>query len=221
MNKQQIKQILEEEADLDKAVEQILDLCKTKLPTSDGSEPKLAKSTANKLEYEILSVKYSERIYKLSSDKSTFICGGGRISQDTFNSGEITAYTLVAIIDSGSMRVMDSWRKVVTKTPLFKTEDGVDVYDGDFIQALNFKKWALTDHKTKIDRFCKQDEAKNLGYLWFSTKQAAENYVKCNKPCLSFNDVWLLNPSSKQSDLTETRLINKSSLTKLVKSKLN
>lgn len=237
MNKQQIKQILEEEADLDKAIEQILALDKTKKSKVESTVIK-----DNTLEYEIVSLKdkYSNRIMtrtdqveilhrynkpsiktrafksgnwflpehdliknpnwvihsvKRLSDGEVFTIGDA-IKERTTQTAyiirfEITAYTLVAIIDSGSMRVMDSWRKVVTKTPLFKTEDGVDIYEGDKITIVNTKDFRISNTdipENHIRGHCRVWDGSD-GYLQFSSKQAAEEYIILNKPCLSLMDL--------------------------------
>lgn len=60
----------------------------------------------------------------------------------------------------------------------------------------------------------------------FSTKVAAENYIKCNKPCLSFNDIWnsqannILEHSELHVNNTKHICMDKKELTKLVKQKL-
>lgn len=53
---------------------------------------------------------------------------------------------------------------------------------------------------------------------YFSTKEAADNYVKCNAKTLSFNDVWNLS-SNKSSDNAYV-VISKNDLNKIVKEKL-
>lgn len=228
MNKQQIKQILEEEADLDKAIEQILAL-------GDNSPNIQHLQPVNKLDYQILSFKQnsgitelwkvdtirgsgywsregymttpyttaeilSNKLYaihsvKRLSDGEVFTIGDA-IKERTTQTAyiirfEITAYTLVAIIDSGSMRVMDSWRKVVTKTPLFKTEDGVDIYEGDKITIVNTKDFRISNTdipENHIRGHCRVWDGSD-GYLQFSSKQAAEEYIILNKPCLSLMDL--------------------------------
>ena len=100
------------------------------------------------------------------------------------------------------------------KTPLFTTEDGVDIYEGD--------KFYWLDKGLNIN---------NSGYstdkgfphitLYFSTKEKAEEYIIMNKPVLSLNDIkeTILNvPSIRISNAAETAIIN--SLDQLVKQKL-
>jgi hypothetical protein len=73
------------------------------------------------------------------------------------------------------------------KKPLFTTEDGVDIFEGD-----NF--WLLQDTKTFHLKYWNWDimSFPNTEYLSnklkFSTKEAAEEYIDRNKPIFSKND---------------------------------
>ena len=100
-----------------------------------------------------------------------------------------------------------------SKKPLFTTEDGVDIYEGDNVWFVNTKSkldplfvaiiynWDLAGSpNTSSD------------YKWFSTKKAAETYIKFNKPALSLNDIYHV---FSQSDSKSTELV-----TNLVKEKL-
>jgi len=79
-----------------------------------------------------------------------------------------------------------------SKTPVFTTEDGVDIYEGDtywfvvegdspllntWTAIKDVANWGVNNHKPP------------LGYTQFSTRYAAEDYIIRNKPCLSVNDV--------------------------------
>lgn len=99
------------------------------------------------------------------------------------------------------------------KQPLFITEDGVDIFEGDIFYSTrkdcsgciikyegNFFEIASTKCKEFVD---------------FSTKKAAENYIKMNKPCLSLKEVL-----DTMGNLLETREEFKAKLTKIVKQKL-
>lgn len=54
------------------------------------------------------------------------------------------------------------------KNPLFRTEDGIDIYEGDSYVTM---------------------KQHGYGKKYFSTKEAAEEYILMNKPCLSINDL--------------------------------
>ena len=116
---------------------------------------------------------------------------------------------------------------VKEKKPLFKTEDGFDVFedtnghlfyvDAAFtvtsILACNF--WV----KSNISRSFKDenlDIIKKEGFksdvIWFRDIKAAENYVKCNKVTLTLKDAL--------AEWADTYDKFKSNITKVVKSKI-
>lgn len=65
-------------------------------------------------------------------------------------------------------------------TPIFTTEDGVDIFEGDKTCWIN--NWTVTN-------FTDWKRNGNTKELHFSTKEAAEEYILLNKPCLSINDL--------------------------------
>jgi hypothetical protein len=79
------------------------------------------------------------------------------------------------------------------KTPLFTTEDGQDIFEGDIVtfvhkQDLRISGTCLT---TNISKKCRIWDGSN-GYLQFSTKEKAKEYIVMNKPCLSINDLIII-----------------------------
>lgn len=96
---------------------------------------------------------------------------------------------------------------IKVKTPLFTTEDGVDVYEGDKVFGID-RNWKVFE----FNALCKID---NELFKRFSTKEAAEEYVLMNKLCLSINEVMNItyNP-------TETFTSTSNKLKELVKSKI-
>lgn len=92
----------------------------------------------------------------------------------------------------------------ITKKPLFTTEDGIDIYDVDDIVygvRPNYTIW-----ETGIFSISKYND-----YKFYSTEEAAKEYILMNKPCLSVNDLM------KAASITYCNL---TALKKLVKSKL-
>lgn len=77
--------------------------------------------------------------------------------------------------------------KVKSKV-LFRSEDGVDIYEGDTIQVFYLHR--INDYKVKetVKKEVKSSSFSNNMY-YFSTKGAAEKYILLNKPCLSIQDV--------------------------------
>jgi len=75
----------------------------------------------------------------------------------------------------------DRWVEENTKKiPLFTTEDGIDVYEGDSYWCVNTAPhlWSLFEQKSK------NNTKLNKGVLAFSIKSAAEIYMLNNKPVM-------------------------------------
>lgn len=72
------------------------------------------------------------------------------------------------------------------KQPLFKTEDGVDIYEGNYYYNINClinqSRIKATPSHTKTFNTINHNKC-------FSTKEKAEEYILMNKPCLSLNDI--------------------------------
>lgn len=74
------------------------------------------------------------------------------------------------------------------KQPLFTTEDGVDIFEGDkycsvWKDDLTFQG-TFTAEKVNLGKFTNPETM-----MVFSTKQTAEEYILMNKPYLSINDI--------------------------------
>ena len=67
------------------------------------------------------------------------------------------------------------------KTPLFTTEDGVVIFEGDKYYFINNGFNAVKSFGEDLGVF--------MSAKTFSTKEKAEEYILLNKPCLSFTDV--------------------------------
>jgi hypothetical protein len=94
------------------------------------------------------------------------------------------------------------------KQPLFTTEDGIDIFEGDYYYPVEKLYYFL--HEKQTNNHCTNEEK-----FWiFSTKEKAEEYIFYNKPCLSLNDINNMETKSKVS----TFFMN--DLEKLIKSKL-
>jgi hypothetical protein len=69
------------------------------------------------------------------------------------------------------------------KTPLFTTEDGVDIYKGTTFYEVSTERWDVLaesePHKPPYDQY----------YKYFSNKYNAERYVLLNKPVLTMKEV--------------------------------
>ena len=187
-------------------------------------------------DYEILEVKgkygaVSSYIEILDSDlKDKTIFKIKRLSDgEIFTIGDITNYDIIKKIkvNNDSFCIItkdyDLWNKSKTivnfcKQPIFKTEDCVDIFEGDNIYWVNintFEKVNCNKYNDDLGEISiksllsKKYECKAVG---FSTKEKAEEYILLNKPCLSYNEV-----------LNATKIRNKNTfetLKDLVKSKI-
>lgn len=109
-------------------------------------------------------------------------------------SNETGWVTIPVVFDSYGKTDLTGIKKV--KKPLFTTEDGVEKFEGDLFVPVNVSvddadnytirglNSEAKPYNTKI-----QEEARKNGVLWFSTKEAAEEYILMNKPCLSVKEV--------------------------------
>lgn len=80
--------------------------------------------------------------------------------------------------------------KVVEPEVLFTTEDGIDVHIGDNLFLLGTSNWIITNLSpinAKITTPFKGSTG--VEFKYFSTKEAAKEYVLMNKPALSVNDI--------------------------------
>lgn len=121
----------------------------------------------------------------------------------------------------------DYWEKV--KLPLFKTEDDVEIFEGDYwwyLYTEPIANWIESLWKAGRSGGTNHNYSPQYGdkIKRFSTKEKAEEYILMNKPCLSLIDVlntWSSLPSSptKDSLIKNSTLIAK--LTEFTKNKIN
>lgn len=114
------------------------------------------------------------------------------------------------------------------KKPLFTTEDGVDIFEGDEYHNVN----SLLNYKLcKADSFDMSIEFEVFNNLnenkTFSTKLEAEKYIVKNEPCLSYNDIMSLSEpyhngtiKLKNNVPQKTFKFKEYQLTQLIKDKL-
>lgn len=109
------------------------------------------------------------------------------------------------------------------KKPLFTTEDGVDIFEGESYYELitpDFHNkpciWNILPTKTRGNINYDQEGNRRNGRIWFSTKEKAEDYILMNKPCLSMKEVLNCREAWFKSTMA-----TKDELVKLVRSKLN
>lgn len=119
-----------------------------------------------------------------------------------------------------------SWNKSIKdlikdKISLFTTEDGKEMYEGnEFFKLITpafYNKsyaWNILPNKINSNIIYDQKNNKKNGKIWFSTKEAAQEWIVLNKPCLSLNDVL-------QHVNILSKVLCEDDLKKLVKSKIN
>ena len=80
-----------------------------------------------------------------------------------------------------------------SKQPLFTTEDGVDIFEGDNLYSidnmLNIKKHLLFNARYDDNTLLNNRIFFNSDYKHFSTKEKAEEYILYNKPLLTLKDI--------------------------------
>lgn len=86
---------------------------------------------------------------------------------------------------ANSFTTDSEWSRMQPCKPLLKTEDGVNIFEGDSYCFLNKKDFYLK----VVDKAVKGLDEKQEYYLDFSTKELAEEYILMNKPILSLNDL--------------------------------
>lgn len=162
--------------------------CKAKDITSDGAY--LWNSTFNewfhcKDDLDSIIKKYGIKSVKRLSDGEVFTIGD-TIANMCNSEQKITELYIhkddkkMCVYTSTTCRfTIDNINKV--KTPLFTTEDGVEVFDKKTSYYL-----VSNDFKVCFSSWFSQAD---LPFKTFSTKEKAEEYIINNKPCLSFNDI--------------------------------
>jgi len=91
--------------------------------------------------------------------------------------------------------------------PLFTTEDDADIYPGMSVYCVS-KEYSYEGFINSVDNSLVQSIKKSMsiGYKYFSTKEAAEEYILINKPCLSISDIKpILNHTQLQLLINEVK----------------
>lgn len=128
---------------------------------------------------------YSIHSVKRLSDSTIFSIGDKLIHND----GSYTTFIKEFTIPSGSpfdmwfyfeedkshVRDMKNFKKA--PVPLFTTNDGKEIFEGDSFYEIDNGKWVAIN-----------TEYRHFATPIFSTKEAADQYIFMNRPCLSVND---------------------------------
>jgi hypothetical protein len=129
---------------------------------------------------------------KRLSDGAVFRVG------DKTNFGVITSFGVLNNIEKPSERQIQvyfnhrndwQWLSCVqhTKTPLFKTEDGKEIFEGDKYYAVHKRTFQNADSiaKNSVNKW----NFSNGDWELFSSQEKAEEFILLNKPCFSYNDI--------------------------------
>jgi len=137
------------------------------------------------------------KIKRLADDKIFTV--GDKVDSTISDLGRATDITGFKIIDNKlkvGLRHLGYYSLstiILPKEPLFTTEDGYEVFEGDKVTSvckedLRISGTYLTTSINKENQIWDGSD----GYLQFSTKEAAKEWILMHKPCLSINDVLCL-----------------------------
>jgi len=128
-------------------------------------------------------------------DDVIFELGKGKCHYKHFRSGkcaiDIATKIVSFVIQEDMLTVQIDYNKLCysldapekVKKVLFTTEDGVDIFEGDYYYPVDKLYYFL--HEKQTNNHCTNNDK-----FWiFSTKEKAEEYILMNKPCLSLNDI--------------------------------
>lgn len=111
-----------------------------------------------------------------------------------------------------TVRISD-W--VLRNNALFKTEDGVDIYEDDKYFATGLDK-VLELTATKKKKGFYEEKSKNKYYKTFSSKEKAEEYILMTEPCISIKEFMKIVNYEQEDEFLTIQILKE-----LVKSKLN
>lgn len=138
---------------------------------------------------------------KRLSDGEIFTIGD-QIGHVAVNNLNVIIKTINITVDICQLNNLNLINCKKLKQSLFTTEDGVDIYENDRYYSIAIKDHDLHPKIKKLFNINKPTLWKIAGpyinpkateptsdVLYFSTKEAAEEYILMNKPCLSINDL--------------------------------
>jgi hypothetical protein len=179
-----------------------------------------AVSSKKYTQWELIHNGYAIHSVRRISDNSVFSVGDevyfnqyndrSKIEKFLHDDSSTTRNGMYATMTDGKyLSNLSSLRKY--NKPLFRTEDNKPIYEGDYYFPVN-KNFFQCGRCNGLGWY-----QPDSGEKYFSTKEAAEDYINCNKPCLSYNDI------SNYYDSVVNRFAPpfKEGLKELVKQKIN
>jgi hypothetical protein len=142
------------------------------------------------------------------------------IASFKINEGNIWAYgDNFFIAPLNHLRKPTPTQPVVEDKPvLFTTEDKVEIKIGDDYWVWDFGE---LNNIHKVNKASQTHKGNGVDRKYFSTKEAAEQYILENKPCLSLNDVFQCSSWYAGNGVNQQNKFFKADLIKAVKQKLN
>ena len=126
------------------------------------------------------------KIKRLSDGKEEIFTIGDKTNNGTISKFEIDSNGVRVFFEEKPKNYHVSLNSIKhVKQPLFTTEDGVDIFEGDEVVCFDKEDWITRNEKYKFQPF----DVKDKNYLFFSTKEKAEEYILMNKPVLSLTDL--------------------------------
>ena len=182
-------------------------------------------SLQRSIKHQIVSALENSEDYTIS----LLNCNGNKIHSvkrlsdgEIFTIGDKTNFGLISkiVINNNSLSFYFEQKScgynlqtLIKWKPLFTTEDGVDIFEGDYSYGVHNSKFDIVKIK-HINTVYVGDN-----FIEFSTKEKAEEYILMNKPVLSLNDVASIYPGINIS-LPDLPLSLSERLKNLVKSKI-
>jgi hypothetical protein len=145
------------------------------------------------------------------SDGEIFTIGDKIWHQKTINKIELYDDTLKLSQDEYNWSLLHSARK---NKVLFKTEDGVEIFNGDKVWYISLSDNIIREWSA----YYRPEVYENIKYLFFSTKEEAEDYLLIGKNCLSIKEIAPLIGQANMGQHIDLDLLTKK-LLKIVKEK--
>lgn len=151
---------------------------------------------------------YSIHSVKRLSDGEVFTVGDNT-SSGVIVSFDINSTIMNVVFGPNRHSICNSGFAKIKKEPLFTTEDGVEIFEGDTIFSVEHTYYKIDDKIAGIYKGSNKNHPVEHWYnsdKYFSTKEAAEEYILLNKPVLSINDFYSFSLCQAEEENTHNKL---------------
>ena len=124
-------------------------------------------------------------------DKNKFTIGD-RTNNGTISKFEVDTYGIRVFFEDKPKNYHVSLNSIHhIKKPLFTTEDGVDIFEGDKVYECGRYGYPYNKPHKFTPLNSRKHNYNSIGKDWtvFSTEEKAEEYIFLNTPCLSLKDI--------------------------------